>query len=210
MFGLIIWIIIISVILWASFIRKVPPNTVIIIDRNSHYHKTKKRGYYFFNSKTDQITTKISTNPIRETYGNIFKTHDDKYYELNYSFEYKATEGIDKVLSSLQDSRRSIYDVVNCAVETVVLTFSQKDVTQGAFKNNETFFKQLETMLEPFYIDATSFRAHFYREVPEAYGTLHKFTKHVPSSNGIISGSDSIGDAFDSIGIDGDDPFAKL
>ena len=122
-------IVIIIILIMLSRLRKVPDNTTIIIDRNSHFHKKKKRGYYFFNPSTDVVTTQISLHDITEIYTNVFKTHDDLYWELKFSATYHAID-MNMVLSSLQDSRRSIYDVVNCAVETVMATLSAKDINQ--------------------------------------------------------------------------------
>lgn len=194
-----IFLIFIIIIIIATNVKKVPPNTVIIIDRNSHYLKTKRYGHYWFNRSTDRITTEISTNPVIQNYTNIFKTHDDIYYELNYMVSYKAVD-LEMVLSSLKDSHRSIYDVINCSVETVVATFSEKDILKGIMNNQEIFFKQLEAMLEPFYIDATSFRVLNYRKVTNDYGSAHKFNRHISSSENPVDGNYG----------DEDDPFRSL
>ena len=56
--------IIFFIILFCVFcVRKVPPHTVIIIDKNSHYLKTKKSGYYIM-LPNYKVTTKISTNKL--------------------------------------------------------------------------------------------------------------------------------------------------
>ena len=149
----------------------------------------------------------ISTNEITEKYSNIFKTHDDNYYELIFSFSYKALD-INMVLSSLQDSRRSIYDIVNCAVETVVASLGFLDLPQKD-NLNATIFRQLESMLEPFYIDATNFRLMSYRKVEPLYGRAHKFNKHVSSSDNPVGGSSSDSIIY-SNHPDGDDPFRSL
>ena len=55
-------LIIIILIFLAPFIKKVPPHTVVIIDRNGHYLKTKSRGWFIL-LPSDEVTTTISTTP---------------------------------------------------------------------------------------------------------------------------------------------------
>ena len=180
--GLIIFIII---IVFFCFVRRVPPNTAIIIDRDSHYLKTKRRGFYFINPATDKITTRVSTFPITEFYSNTFETHDSTFYHLYFQVTYKATD-IEMVLSSLQDSRRSIYDVVNCSLETVIGTLSRNDMNYKV-DINSIAFRQLESMLEPFYIDVTSFKLISRNEIIAELGRQQKFQKHVSSGENPIS-----------------------
>ena len=175
--GFFFFILFLVIIFLGSFVKKVPLNTVIVIDRNTHYCKTKRHGYYFFNPKTDVVTTKISTNIVTEIYRNVFETHDSCFYELNFAVSYKATD-LEMVLSSLQDSRRSIYDVINCAVETVVATFSDQDMNYKTDLNTP-IFHQLESMLEPFYIDVTAFKLYTRTKLISEIGEQRKFRKHV-------------------------------
>ena len=202
----IIFGIIVLIIYLSSTLKQVPPNTTIIIDRDTHFYKKKKHGYYILNSKRDMVTTVISNNPVEQTYTNIFKTHDDVYYSLTFSVVYHATD-LDMVLTSLQDSHRSIYDVVNCSVETVVASFTSNDMARGN-SNNDIFFKQLESMLEPFYIDATKFSLISFRYVAPNYGMMYKFNRHISSGNNPLGNSPfSLDESFDSYG---DDPFKPL
>ena len=71
-------ILIVIIFFIGNFLKAVPANTVIIIDRNSHYLKTKKSGFYFFNPATDKVTTKISKYIINKNYSDFFETHDGK------------------------------------------------------------------------------------------------------------------------------------
>ena len=57
--------IIFLIIIFCVFcIKKVPPHTVIIVDKNSHYLKTKKSGFYIM-LPGYKVTTKISTNKFK-------------------------------------------------------------------------------------------------------------------------------------------------
>ena len=162
-------------------VKKVPPNTVIIIDRNSHFHKKKRHGYYYLNPKTDMVTTRISRNPIVENYSNTFITHDGVYYNVNYRFKYSA-EDVEMVLSSLEDSRRSIYDVVNCAVETTIGSLTSREMDNSRYDIDIALFKQLEAMLEPFYIDVTQINMISRSKLSPDWGEKYLFRKHI--SNG--------------------------
>ena len=175
--------IIIAGIVVLTNLRKVPANTTIIIDRNSHFHKKKKHGYYFFNSTTDKITTQVSLYPITEQYINVFKTHEDKYYQVKFSMTYVCKEP-EQTLDSLADSRRSIYDIANCAVETLWATLSQKDITTTVLEEmSQRLFHQLESTLEYFYIDVTEAHIINYSLINEDVGRDIIFQKHISSSN---------------------------
>lgn len=176
-FGLVFFIFIIVLPILLAYVKVVPSGTVIIIDRNSHFHKKKYGGYYFFNPRTDKVTTIISKMPVTETYTNVFRTHDDTFVQVRFSTTYKA-EDISMVLSSLEDSRRSIYDVINCSVEMVIKTLvTKKDNYKTQVES--AIFHQLESMLEPFYIDVTSFKLYSITPLSEAYGKTLEFHKHV-------------------------------
>ena len=174
----IFWIAIIVFFTLLSRIRQVPPGTVVIIDRNSHFHKKKRSGFYLFNPAIDKITTKVSRYTITETYTNTFATHDSNYYRLTYAFSYKA-EDVDMVLSSLEDSRRSIYDVVNCAVETAIGSLTMREMADINYDLNKVCFTQLESMLEPFYVDVLSFKILYRSAVHPSLGESQLFKKHV-------------------------------
>ncbi len=113
MFGLIIFLIII--LCCTGIINVVPSNTAIIIDRNSHYLKTRRRGVYFLWPLTDKITTKISINHILKHYTNDFETHDGRIVRINFNVEYH-TDNIDNTLNALASARRSIDDIMNSSV----------------------------------------------------------------------------------------------
>lgn len=121
--GALIFLVIIICII---YVRKVPLNTAIIIDRDTHYLKTVRHGFYFLIPGRDKITTEVSTNKITKFYSNNFETHDGKIVSINFVASYHA-ENIDNVLSALQSARRSINDIVESSVYWAVNNLNLKD-----------------------------------------------------------------------------------
>lgn len=114
------------IFVFINFIKTVPANTVIIVDRNSHYLKTKRRGFYFFNPATDKVTTKISTYQLSKSYMENFETHDGKIVRVSFSVRYHA-ENLEDVLAALASARRSIDDVMNGSIYWSVNNLSLSD-----------------------------------------------------------------------------------
>ena len=125
-------IILLIIIILLVYVRTVPANTAIIIDRDTHYHKTVRRGFYFMLPGRDKITTQVSTDKITKHYTNNFETHDGKIVTIVFSATYH-TENIDDVLFSLKSARRSINDIVESSVYWAVNNLSLED-----FIGNET------------------------------------------------------------------------
>lgn len=119
-------IIFLIIIICIVFIKKVPPNTAIIIDRNKHYLKTKRGGFYFFNPATDKITTKISTNSTYKFYTNNFQTNDAKIAQVSFNVTYN-TNSIESVLDSLKSARRSVDDIMNASIYWAVNNLNLDD-----------------------------------------------------------------------------------
>ena len=119
-------IIFLLVIIFSVFIKVVPANTVIIIDRNSHYLKTKRHGFYFIWPLTDKVTTKISTSQLYKYYSNDFETHDGRIVRVSFGVQYHA-ENLESVLDSLKSARRSVDDIMNSSVYWGVRNLSFKD-----------------------------------------------------------------------------------
>ena len=184
--SIIVFTAIIYIVIMVSRIKKVPANTTIIIDRNTHFHKKKRHGYYFFNPKIDKITTMVSAYPIEERYINVFKTHEDSYYNVNFTMTYVSNEP-EQTLDSLSDSRRSIYDIANCAVETLFGTLTRKEIATTTLEElNTRLFHQLESTLEYFYIDVTEARIINYSLVGEEEGKYLLFNRHESSGGNPI------------------------
>lgn len=120
MYGLIIFLIII-------FVRVVPANTIVIIDRKGHYLKTKRFGVYFINPLTDKITTQISTEKLTKTYSNFFETHDGKIVQASFQATYHAKD-LDAVIDGLASARRSIDDVIVSSVYWAVNNLMSDDI----------------------------------------------------------------------------------
>ena len=87
------------------FFRKVPPQSLIIIDRNSHYLKTKRNGFYFL-WPMDKVTTTVSKNPLSRTLTDYYETDDGKVISATVTCRYKADD-LDRVQQALADVRRS-------------------------------------------------------------------------------------------------------
>lgn len=109
-------------------IGKVPPNTAIIIDRDTHYLKTVRRGFYFLLPK-DVITTTISTHKMTKHYTNYFETHDGYTFSVGFVATYHA-EDIDAVLAALQSSRRSIDDIIESSVYWAINDLNGRDISK--------------------------------------------------------------------------------
>lgn len=105
-------------------IRFTPFGTAVIIDRKTHYCKTKPHGgFYFFNFMTDEITTYISTKPHTNNYYEVFETHDSYYIKACFSVTYRA-ENVENVLLHLKNDKRSINDIIKCAVDSTFSSFT--------------------------------------------------------------------------------------
>lgn len=131
-------IILLIILVAIAYIKPVPANTVIIVDRNSHYLKTKKSGFYFFNPKTDKVTTKISKQQITQYYTNYFETDDGKLIQVSFYATYHA-DNLEDVLDSLKSARRSIYDIMNSSIywATNNLTLSDIMLTSSTLLHKE-------------------------------------------------------------------------
>ena len=119
-------IIVFGLIFAGAFIKIVPENTVVIIDRNKHYLKTKTKGCYLCNPKTDKVTTTISTKQINKYYAENFETHDGKIVRIYFNVRYH-TDNIEAVLDSLKSARRSRADVMKSSVYWAVNNLTYRD-----------------------------------------------------------------------------------
>ncbi len=177
------WIIIIFIlIVFLSTFKHVPANSAIIVDRNSHYLKTVRRGFYRFNYSTDEITTQISTYPFTRGYIQISETHDGQLYNIVYSATYKVSN-IEHVLESLKSNRRSVNDIIQSCVHTSVANFNWQDLDNRQELYDE-INRRLSVNLDSFEIELIKFEIHSLRNVPESYRDK-KFAPHI--SEGIRS-----------------------
>lgn len=116
---------IIILIILFCFLRKVPPNTLIIIDRNNHYLKTKRSGFYFL-WPSDKVTTTVSKTPITRSLYDYYETDDGKILSATVTCKYQASD-LDNVQYSLSNLRRSVDDIIKSAAYFAIgnYTFSQ-------------------------------------------------------------------------------------
>lgn len=141
-------IIVFLVIIILCFVRKVPPNTVLIIDKNSHYHKTKRRGYYLL-TKGCKVTTMISTNTLTRILTDLYESYDGKPVSLTIHCAYKA-EDLDAVLESLSNIRRSIDDIIKSSAYFAVGNYNASDIlkesAEFANKIRDNLVSELSTI----------------------------------------------------------------
>ena len=177
----VVFFLVFSLILILSSKRICPPNTVIIIDRNTHYYKTIRAGSYskrYSLKNSDMVTTIISTKETTVQYSNVFMTHDSRYYMISYHASYKCDD-LDAVVNALQDSRRSIYDIINHAVSIAFKSFSSSDFSRYSVQQiKPNIYSQVENMLEPFYIDFINIVIDSITYVNEHQGEAMLFRKH--------------------------------
>lgn len=119
-------IIILFIFFVLPFLRKVPPNTVVIIDRNGHYLKTKHNGWYFL-SPSDKVTTTISTRPVSRTLSNFYETDDGKIVHATISCRYHA-HNLTNVLQALSNVRRSVDDIIQSSAYFAINNYTFSDI----------------------------------------------------------------------------------
>ena len=151
-------IIFILIVVLTNFIKSVPASGAVIIDRNDHYLKTKKRGFYYFNPATDKVTTTISTFPITQTYTQFSESHDSNIFQNIYSVTYKVSN-VEHVLESLKSNRRSVNDIIQSCVQTSFFNFETKDIKNPS-ELIEEIRRRLSVNLESFEITLISFDLH--------------------------------------------------
>lgn len=108
------------------FLRRVPPNTAVIIDRNGHYLKTKRTGWYLL-LPSDKITTTISTRPVFRSLDAYYETDDGHIVQATVMCRYHAHD-ISSVLQSLSNVRRSIDDIIQSAAYFSINNYKLSDI----------------------------------------------------------------------------------
>ncbi len=121
MIGPIIFIMLWTIPLFMAFIKKVPSNTVIIIDRNGHYLKTLNKGFFILRP-SDEITTRISKTPTLRTLTDYFETDDGKIVCATILCRYHA-DNIPNVLQALGNVRRSVDDIIKSSAHFAISNF---------------------------------------------------------------------------------------
>ena len=174
-------IIFLLIIFCLLFIKVVPSNTVLIIDRNSHYLKTKRNGFYFFNPFTDEITTIISTNELSKTYTNIYETHDGYIFSISLYVRYHATN-LDDVLFGLKNARRSINDVMQSCVYWSVRNLMLSDFNSNIENISQEIIPKLLSEAQELHITIDSYKVLNVIKV-QSTDTSKCFKPHLSSSS---------------------------
>ena len=174
-------IIFLLIIFCLFFIRVVPTNTVLIVDRNSHYLKTKKNGIFFFNPFTDEITTMISTNELSKTYTNIYETHDGYIFSVSLYVRYHATN-LDDVLFGLKNVRRSINDVMQGCVYWSVRNLGFSDLNSNSAILSQEIVNKLLSEAQELHISIDAYKVLNIIRV-ESTDTSKCFKPHLSSSS---------------------------
>jgi regulator of protease activity HflC (stomatin/prohibitin superfamily) len=151
---LIIIFLFISIGVLSKSIKKVPKNTVYIIDKHTHYHKTVKNGYFFLNPFTHTITTKISLSPITTRYVDTFETEDGKMIFVSFFVTYSA-KNMEDILYNLEKVRRSIDDILKSCMYATMLALNSKIVSKTVL--NRVFKYNLESQAMSFGLNIHNF-----------------------------------------------------
>lgn len=178
---MVFWLIVLALV----FIRFTPFGTAVIVDRKTHYCKTKPRGgFYFFNPFTDKITTYISTTPYTKYYSDIFETNDTKYLKVNFAVTYHA-ESVDAVLLHLKNDKRSIDDIIKCAVDSTLSSFDQKYIYNNRPDITQEIKNRMALACIPFGFIIDSFGITQFMPMPDSSAD-QKFKPHVCKDDGPI------------------------
>lgn len=135
-------VIFIIFIIVLPFVKRVPKDTVIIIDRNGHYLKTKHNGWYILGS-SDEVTTTISTTPLSRTLTDYFETDDGNLLQATVFCRYQANNLTD-VLQSLSNVRRSVDDIIKSSAHFAISNYPIKHI-MGI--NNHEFSEKVRSNL---------------------------------------------------------------
>lgn len=139
--SIITWIFIIGLVYCFSHYDKVPPYTVIIVDKDGHYYKTYRHGIYP-KSGHFRATTKISTKPLSATLFNYYETHDGRLLSITVNCIYHS-QNIEQTLVDLQNVRRSINDIIQSSVYAA----TKKYELNYLMRNRNEFYQTIKTNL---------------------------------------------------------------
>ncbi len=170
-------IIFIVTIYLSFYIRKVPPKTVVIIDKNRHYYKTLRRGYYFLFSNR-KVTTKISERELSRSLAEKFETYDGQPIIATITCAYK-TDNLESVIESLSQVRRSIDDIILSSVYYTVKNFRKNDLVNASEEFKTSVLDNLTRELSEIGVSRTS--THISITAPVSIYPINYFKPHVSS-----------------------------
>lgn len=169
------------------FIRCAPLGTAVIVDRKTHYCKTKPRGgFYIFNPLTDQITTVISTSPTTKVYSGIFETYDTFFKSFSFSVTYHA-ESVEEVLHHLKADKRSIDDIIMSAASSTISSFAAKDFMTNFSEISDEVTRRVTLSVYTFGLIIDKCSVINFETVETSIGEAKKFKSHVCRDDGPIT-----------------------
>ena len=124
----------------------VPPESIYIIDRNTHYYKTLTSGKRILLGPNDKITSRISKAPVSRTLNNFFETEDGAIISANVTCIY-ASNDILNTQDLLQSVRRSIDDIILSSLYFAIGSIKSYDLHSSLNKAIEVnLTKELSTL----------------------------------------------------------------
>lgn len=180
--GLIMLLFFVIIFIFFTFIRVVPANTVLIIDRNTHYLKTKRHGFFFLNPATDKITSTFSKYPVTKMYTNFFETHDGYIVQITFTVRYHVND-LDSVVNTLALVRRSVDDVMEGSVYWGVNNLSISDFANKSFALSHEVKPQLIAEASELEIIIDDFTINGITPLPKGSNII-PFKPHTSSNSG--------------------------
>lgn len=169
-------VVIINIIIgnFNSYPKIVPPNSIYIIDRDTHYYKTLTAGQRIHLTKRDKITTRISATPINRVISDYYETEDGGTVYAEISCTY-ASNDILNTQDLLKSVKRSIDDIIQSSVYFATGSLKSKYIStllNTAVKVN--LEKELNSLDVKLISDAV-----YFRFVPNENGNIKCFKPHI-------------------------------
>ena len=197
--------IIFLIILFCVFcIRKVPPHTVIIVDKNSHYLKTKKSGYYIM-LPGYKVTTKISTNKLFRTLSDYYETYDGQTAVISVTCGYQSTN-LEDTIEDLSNVRRSIDDIIKSSVYFAVNNYNSSDIRKLSDDFKMKVYDNMRLELDEIGVVLSNFTIRTSITTTAPYPLVY-FKPHI-SSHDVCNTNDYSDCAPKDFGINDEDPNA--
>ena len=152
----------------------VPPNSIYIIDRDTHYYKTLTAGQRVHLTRRDKITTRISTAPIKRVISDYYETEDGGTIYAEISCTY-ASNDILNTQDLLKSVRRSIDDIIQSSVYFAAGSLKSKYTSTSLHTAVKVNLEKELNSLDVKLIDGgVSFRF-----VPNENGNIECFKPHI-------------------------------
>ena len=135
----------------------VPPDSIYIIDRNTHYYKTLTAGKRIILGRNDKITSRISKTPISRALTNIFETEDGSIISASIICTYNSND-ILNTQELLKSVRRSIDDIILSSLYFAIGSIKAKEVSASL---NDYIKSNLSKELASLDIKLSSFKTSF-------------------------------------------------